>query len=165
MVFSQNDNISKIYTTKFRETRTYFELRLPYQIKRHIKRVFDEDTPYAIKIVEMKLNGSHVPLIFNGSLIESRGDYDTRRTSRGEIKYFLAMYWHIMPDKILWSDERESLVYEINRNSTGCLEIHYRVVYPFPFMTLRKLYNKNIPRNYLSDEYIAIVELPSHENM
>jgi hypothetical protein len=95
-----------------------------------------------------------------GFLYEPYYYFDVRRVNRNETQFFILMAWDKnSAGKLVWNDRRGgNFSYVINEGNRE-LRIRYRVLFPFPFVTLRKLMTKRVPEWAYSPEFEAIVDL------
>jgi len=60
--------------------------------------------------------------------------------------------------KFIWNDGSSYDSYIIREGGKN-LFIRYKIVFPFPFVTVKKLKENNIPENSYSEEYCVSVDL------
>jgi hypothetical protein len=137
------------------------ELRLPYQRNMNNIWVFDEDTALALKILEISVDGEQIFPEFDPILRDYIFSMRIRNTRRGVNVYYMRMVWLLVNSdnvrKFVWNDLRSIDSYIIREGSRN-LFIRYKVVFPFPFVTMRRLRN-NAPEDAYSEEYCVSVDL------
>jgi hypothetical protein len=148
----------------FKYSSPFYILDLPYEIPEGIKFVFEPDTPLAIKIIAMEIDGRKLDPLFNpeGPLIEPRTFVNLARTDRNSSQYHLSMYWHINStnDILYWHDGRVTK-YRLSRGMRE-LKIKYKVVIPSSsdsILLFDNLYKEIIDERYLTNEYWVNIDL------
>jgi len=139
------------------------ELRLPYQRNTRITRVFHEDTELAIIILEMAVDGEQIFSEVSSINSDYRPFMKKKHTKREANIYYMRMIWDAINSKNIqkyeWKDPRTwSRCYTIRKGSKK-LFIKYKIVVPFPFVTIKKLLQYNIPEYVYSEEYCISVDL------
>jgi hypothetical protein len=157
----------------------YYVLNLPYEIGDDIEYVFDEDTPDAIDIIGIWADSfNKLPLISTPVSAGLGRTYFNIRETTEEKKYHISMSW-IIWDHITWGDylfwsngrgfrgfrlEGSTKVYEAVGNTYEIyrgmrqLEIRYRILLPYPSITIDDLFYKTYIENF-SKEYKIIVDI------
>jgi len=150
-----------------------FILHLPYEIGNDIAFIFVEDTPYAIDIIEMRADGEKLLFVDDIRQLETRSYYNIKEVIKDRKKYFIFMQWDQYSNDILrWNDGRglvfnitghnensvDTFSYEISREMK-MLEITYRIVLPYPKLSIENLYDKDYKHKKYTDEYKMIVDL------
>lgn len=156
-VFTQN-----FYELNYERTRYKLELKIPYQLNMKISRIFHEDTILAIKILEMKVDGKQIFPEFDGTQGSNGLKMKTKLVNKKLSIFYMRMIW-IFSDssdikEFTWSDGRSYDSYIIREGSKN-LFIRYKIIFPFPFVTVKKLKENNIPENSYSEEYCVSVDL------
>jgi hypothetical protein len=166
---------SEIIEGNFIRKRLYFfSLDLPYNVKDNVEYIFDEDTPYAIDIIELRADGKelHYNNEFEAGSSNSRRFFRIKKTIDGENEYFITMYWLVVPPfpsmALLWNDGRDIMLWTSNgpqentyviTNEMKILEITYRIVLPYPTLTIDNLYDMDYEYKIFTEEYHMIVNL------
>ncbi|MFP3040753.1 hypothetical protein LQZ19_02920 [Treponema primitia] len=169
---AQSNRIGGIFDTEIIRTPTYFYVNLPYFLNRNVRKVFVPDTPYAIDIINISADGTKLFFTNDPGYTEPSLYYETQNVIRNQNKYFITMYWYkYSNDKLVWSDSRGIIHSKVKRNEAVVtnsiqiekgmkeLRLEYRILLPFPFMTIARLQNNNIPERYYSDNFIVIIDL------
>jgi hypothetical protein len=152
-----------------------FILKLPYEIEDNIEYVFCEDTPYAIDIIEIRADGEKLFFIEDIRDIESRTYFDIQKTIKGKNIYYILMIWDqrsavrtysISGKVLIWNDGRgifqkinpdhSTNSYELLSNIKR-LEIKYRILLPYPSLSLDDLREKTYISNF-TKEYTIVVD-------
>jgi hypothetical protein len=158
---------------KKKEGRFLF-LDLPYEIGDDVNFIFDEDTPYAVDIIEMCADGKKLSFIDDIRPLEARNYFNIEKVTKNRKKYFISMSWDFLySDEVLrWNDGRglifstlgpnESSIgtfsYEISREMK-ILDITYRIVLPYPQLSIENLYDKNYKNKKYTEVYKMIVDI------
>jgi len=89
----------------------YLILNLPYAIGDDDYYVFDEDTPYAIDVIEIYADGKKLDFSDDIRDIKERTYYSTHETTEGQRNIFISMYWTTSDqgDSFRWNDGRGRL--------------------------------------------------------
>jgi len=155
-----------------------FILNLPYNVKENISIIFDEDTPYAIDIIEIYADTKKLSFIEDIRDIGTRTSFRIINISEKKEDYFISMYWYLYGNLLRWNDGRGIIFEKVINNDQASnvlsykpltntyaltrdmkhLVIKYRILYPYPSLTIDDLYNKTNNENY-SNERIMIVDL------
>jgi hypothetical protein len=156
-----------------RKREDLFIINLPYKVEDNIAYVFDEDTPYAIDIIELRADGEKLQYNndFEAGSFNSRRYFHTKGTEKGKREYFIIMDWYAVypfPSMALqWNDGRylmfnnripQENTYVVT-NGMKILEITYRIVLPYPLLTIDNLYDLNYEHKIFTEEYHMIVKL------
>ena len=123
------------------------------------KFVFHEQTPFAIDFIEVLVDGRKQPPRNRWSSnhimgITSINNFGIREVTELQNKYFITMTWRrIGQEGIFWYDGGGPYeLYQVNpRHSRGyyipskskTLEITYRIILPYPSLTIENLFDKN----------------------
>ena len=169
----------EIYKGEFQKYyEGFYILNLPYYIDDNVKYIFEEDTPFAIDIIEILVDDAILPTNFRfefGSLY-SRRSFKIQETTEGINKYYISMCWymvHPLPgEAIFWHDRRGLLKKEIApgefiidlnmyliTQDIKNLEITYRIVLPYPSVTIDNLADLNYNSKLFSNEYKISVDI------
>ena len=158
---------NEIMHVEYSFRNNYFILNLPYEVENDIEIIFAEDTPLATEIMEIWADGVKLSFINDTNVPLGRTYYDIRRKEINKNRYFISMYWRIHQNGILrWNDGRGIIfneiapgmfshmtnTYEINQYIEN-LVILYRIVIPYPTLSINNLYdikynNKIYSKNY-----------------
>ncbi|MDR0322458.1 MAG: hypothetical protein LBI28_13240 [Treponema sp.] len=164
-------------------------LNLPYKIDKNIKLVFDEDTPYAIDIIEIYADAkklSYSDYVYNGH--RERSYFRINPVSDIKNEYYISMFWYAEYDPkyrdwLCWNDGRgliyrgrqpnglpdftepavKANTYELTKGMKH-LVIRYRILLPYSSLTIDDLYNKTYENNF-SDERIMVVDISDVFNL
>lgn len=135
----------------------HFILNLPYKINEGITSVFEEHTPLALDITEIKLDGYPLYFIDDIRPLRAQGYWKSVPVNPGQDIYYISMYWDkIVPNNlqsIRWNDGKglyftrvypvlsqpNTNSYKIERGSRY-LQISYRVQIPENDMPEQGLY-------------------------
>jgi hypothetical protein len=153
---------------------SFFILNLPYEIDNNDLFVFDEDTPYAIDIIKIYADGEELSFIEDIRDVQPRTYYRVHEIITGRRNYFISMYW--MPwysgEVLRWNDGRgifftqltptrlliNIFSYEISRGM-NVLEITYRIVLPYPSLSIENLSDKSYENKRYTREYRIRVDI------
>ena len=153
----------------------HFILRLPYIVGDNIEYIFEEDTPYAIDIIEILADGQMLAFVFDPMSVSSfsRSYFRISKTTEDTREYYISMYWYveylsnISRDAFQWNDGRS--IYFINgvpatntyeiRRGMEFLEITYRIMLPYPTLTIQNLRDPNYENKIFTEEYRMIVDI------
>ncbi len=141
------DNVENI---TFIDMGRYLILKLPYEVNSDCPNVFEEDTPLAIDIIEIKADGNTLSFVDDMNSLDGRTYWKTNSTNPGQQKYFISMYWYKdSADVLRWNDgsgliltEIEPGIFKPSTNSYELirgmqyLEITYRIGIPDDTMPL-----------------------------
>lgn len=152
-----------------------FILNLPYEVGEDIKYVFDGFTPYALDIIEIRADGEKLPFVFYAGIGDTIRDYDIRETIKGKKEYFITMYWYLddTGEQILrWDDSRGFRAKQIEPGLflayTHCyeismgmkvLDITYRVVLPYPSLTIDNLSDVKYENKIYTEVYTITIDI------
>ena len=169
-----NAQSNETVTGKFVKRNNYFILNLPYEIENGVGTVFDEDTPYAIHIIEMRADGERLHFIEDIGVGESRTYFRTHEITEGRREYYISMFWKIQysGEVLRWNDGRGIIfvaiapnmfapttnTYEISRGMKT-LEIRYRIIFPHFSLTVDELYDQITMRRRFSKERRMVVDI------
>lgn len=135
-----------------------YKLSLPYNSPKKHSTVFVEDTPYALDILGIIVDGIPVELEWSGAVYEPYYYFDIRKVNRDETQFFIHMIWgKNSAGKLVWNDKRGGNFSYVIEERNKELRIRYRVLFPFPFVTLRKLMRKRVPEWAYSPEFEVTV--------
>jgi len=159
---------------KYNEWGDYI-LNLPYEVGEDIKYVFDKNTPYAIDIIEIRADGEKLFFVFYPGIGETVRYADIRETIKGKKEYFITMCWYSddRGEQVLrWDDSRGFRAKEIEPGLfqvyTHCyeismgmkvLDITYRIVLPYPSLTIDNLSDVNYEDKIYTKEYTITVDI------
>lgn len=159
MFAQQTQNIS------FEKRGVVFELKLSYQCNIETTKVFHEETTLAIDIIEMSVDGRQIFPEADNILREYIPSMKIKYTWRRTNTFYIRMLWVGSQwagngnfKRFIWNDLRTTNSYIISEGSKN-LFIRYRIVIPFPSVTIDKLQKKYIPEESYSDEYSVCVDL------
>jgi hypothetical protein len=167
---SFNGQMVETVKGEFIKKGRHYVLNLPYEIGDDINYVFDEDTPDAIDIIDIRADGLKLFLISTPNSGQSRTYFNIRETTE-EKKYHISMYWYNWGDVLNWSNGGRSIptrestnafkgvanTYEMSRGMRQ-LEIRYRILLPYSSITTYDLYNKTYIENF-SKDYKMVVDI------
>jgi hypothetical protein len=161
----------KTVTGEFIKDDNYFILELPYEVGDEVKAVFDEDTPLAVDIIEMRADGKRLSFIEDFGVPLSQTGFGAHVTTGGKKEYYIKMFWRPSSRGFAWNDGRGIIGVKVAPNllahktnsyeiSPGMktLEIRYRILLPHPFLTNDELYNQPF-RGNSSEERRMIVDV------
>jgi hypothetical protein len=166
----------EVITGKFvkKKDERFLFLDLPYEIGDDVNFIFDKDTPYAIDIIEMYADGKKLSFIDDIRPLEARSYYNIEEVTENKKKYFISMLWDLLysGEVLRWNDGRglifsklspnESSIgtfsYEISREMK-VLEITYRIVLPYPQLSIENLYDKNYKYKKYTEVYKMTVDI------
>jgi hypothetical protein len=166
-VHAQGD---KTVMGKFIKSGNRFILNLPYEIGDEVRTVFDEDTPLAIDIIEIRADGKQLSFIEDFGTPEGRGSFRVKEIARGENEYYILMIWRLhLGEYLRWNDGRGIIFVEITPNlfahktntyeiSRGmkALEIRYRILLPYPSLKVDELYNQVYTGNFSREKRMMV---------
>ena len=149
-------------------------LNLPYEVEADEDFVFDEDTPFAIDIIEIKADGKKLLFINDPSVNLGRSYYNICKTSNEQKEFFVSMFW--LPiygaGLLRWNDGSGIISTEILPNifsfhtfsyeiSSGMkmLEIKYRIMLQYQNLSIDTLYDKNYKHKRYTKEYNMVVDI------
>jgi hypothetical protein len=142
---------------------SFYVLNLPYNIPTNAYFVFDPDTPSAIKIISMEVDGHNISPLFYpaGPISEPRTYANVIKADKSFQGNYLSMYWSINQgnDFLFWTDGQFNS-YRIAR-SMRVLKIKYKILIPkkyTPFFDI-EVEQKN-DMIYFSCEYTVTVDVP-----
>jgi len=171
--FIINAQGNEIMKGEFIKDGDNFAIKLPYKIGNHIKYVFVEWTTYAIDIIDIRADGIKLSFFHDPSVPNGLPFFRTQKTIKGKDTYFQYMVWKpVFYNKVLtWNDGRGLIFTEIapytSTTSTNSykilrdmniLEIRYRILLPYPSLTLDDIYEKTYIGNF-TKEYTIFVDL------
>jgi hypothetical protein len=168
---------------KWDEWGAEFVLNLPYEIGEDVEYVFDKDTPYAIDIIEIRADGEK--LSFALELLAppySRNYARVKRTIEGKREYYMSMDWTFgwvtiegrrgWVKALFWNDGTGFMFKETEPDygvpwtnsyqiSDGMeiLEITYRIILPYPSLTLNNLRDRNYENKIYTEEYTITIDI------
>ena len=152
-------------------------LNLPYEIEDDVEFIFYDDTPLAIDIIEIYVDGEE--LLFSDNVEIFR--HSNMQTSlnilpiiKDKKEYIIQMQWYLYSNRLLcWyngkgaSSEKLNIfgfevIYPITNaytisNDKKQMVIRYRILFPYSTMTIDDLRNKTYKDNF-SKEKIMIVD-------
>ena len=149
------------------------KLNLPYEIEDDVKFIFNENTPLAIDIIEMRADGETLSIVdgFDPGEAYGRG-FSIRGIVKGKREYLISMYWWgTRYPAFRWYDGRgiigakKSNGYNTHANTyelspgMNVLEIRYRIVIPYPTLDIYNLIDEEYEYKRLTKEYKMIVDL------
>jgi hypothetical protein len=152
---------------------TAYLLRLPYKIDDQIHFIFGEDTPLAIKIIEINVDGEALSYSDDVINVNQRTYLNIIPVQCGQREYFVRMYWYKRNfDIIYWHDGRGIIfreveprlfypkinIYELNKKMKNII-IKYRVLLPYSGITINDLYNGELKDQYYTDEYCVSIDI------
>ena len=154
----KNDNIN-IIEGEFYNIGWHYVLNLPYEIDAPDELVFDEDTPLAIDIIEIYADGTK---LFRTdkilAFVEQQFRFSIHKVNKEKNEYFISMFWiSTVSGKLLWHDGRLHF-YEISKRMKE-LKIKYRIVLPYPDITIENFYDKDYEHKRYTKEYMLCVDL------
>jgi len=152
-------------------------LNLPYEVGDDVEYIFDEDTPYAIDIIEIKADGEKLSFILDLSALPYARRYvNVKEIVEGKKKYFMTMYWfpeYIGEQALRWNDglglffvegtEAGYIApwtnsYQISEGMKT-LEITYRIMLPYPSLSIKNIRDKNYEDKIYTKEYTITVDI------
>ena len=154
----------------------FFVLKLSYLIENNVEHIFDEDNQYIIYIVDMRANGVKLNYVLELSALPSFPQYySIHETTEGRVDYYVYMHWTVADgyffsrDVFQWWDGRgriffeegyepHTYTYEIRRGMEF-LEITYRIMLPYPTLTIQNLRDPNYENKIFTEEYRMIVDI------
>jgi hypothetical protein len=156
---------------EFKKIDGFYILNLPYELEVTDELVFDEDTPYAIDIIEIRTNRRKIYATEYLSFVELRTSFRTHKIEKTE--HFITMFWILVePGKLYWDDGRWTIFVEIAPNNfvyrknaylvskrMKVLEIKYRIILPYPGLSIENLYDINYEHKRYTEEYTLRVDL------
>lgn len=163
-----------------KEDSQLFILNLSYKIRDDVEFVFDEDTPYAIDIIEIYADGNKLSLLNEDWVFRTaRSSFRKHKVTKNKKDYHMSMYWHFYysNNMLCWNDGRGVIfetisgiipnqdvtsritnTYAISREMKQ-LEIKYRIVLPYPSLTIDNLYDLNYEHKIFTEEYSVTVDI------
>jgi hypothetical protein len=144
----------------YKQGRDY-SLNLPYKISDDVEYVFDRNTPLAIDLIHIYVDKKKLEPIDKLLVMTHPQDYFTvHETDKGKNEYYISMHWLLLEydkNKLIWDDGTVRF-YQITRKMKT-MEIKYRIILPFPDMSIRDLYLKDNEKLRFTEEYIVRVDL------
>jgi hypothetical protein len=173
--FCQNFDIKEISFRKYNDC--YYLLDLPYIVSNENYFVFASDTPLAINIIGIFSNGERLSYTDEVLLVESRTYFNLAKTPSQKEKIHMTMWWKRSDnERIYWHDGR-GIIFNpgppgniLNAGKINCYElkkgmqnitIRYKILFPYPNVSINDLYEENQKEEYYSDEYVVSVNLDS----
>lgn len=165
-------NEIEIFKGGFIENNAHiFTLKLPYRVSDEIDSIFNEDTPLAIDIVEIYADGKKLYFVEDRRLIEvnNKPYFRIDRIVERKKEYFIFMDWYLLRSAgvLCWNDGRGLIItdnnvytntYEISRDVKK-LEIKYRIVLPYPTLTIENLFDIKYQDKRYTKSYMIIVNI------
>jgi hypothetical protein len=157
----------------------YFILNLPYEIGDDVKYIFHENTPLAIDIIEIKVDGETLSVVDEFDPGEADYYFHICEVIEGQTEYFIGMRWYPSnPFSFLsglrWYDGRGMIYTDLGPNCFSVsdrtntyeilrgmeiLEIRYRIVLPYPTLNIDNLRDREYENKRFTEEYRIIVRL------
>jgi hypothetical protein len=161
---------SELLRGGFVRRSNYFILNLPYEINDNVEYIFDEDTPYAIDIIEIWADSKKLSFIDDYGAPECRNTFRIYEVIDSKKQYFVSMIWRSEnSDYLRWNDGRGIIFTEIQPNlfshktnsyevhkDTKILKIKYRILLPYSSLKLDDLNNKTYPENFSKEKEIIV---------
>ena len=145
----------------FRKDGWNYIVNLPYQSTRERSKVFSDNFFYALDILEITVDGEPLMQTYGPIIYEESWYIKTRPINKEEKELEFPMLWSIIPgvDEIYYFDRDINNSYKIKKGDKE-LRMKYRIIFPFAFMSLGKLWTKKgIPQSAYSQEYEMAVNL------
>lgn len=154
-----DSNINIIEGEFYKLDNWSYVLNLPYEIDAADEFVFDEDTPYAIDIIEIYINGKKLSGTDNILAFgEQRASFSTHKVNKEKNEYFISMFWmSIESGKLFWDDGR-LYFYQISKQAKE-LKIKYKIVLPYTNITIENFHDKNYKHKRYTNDYVLRVDL------
>jgi hypothetical protein len=171
--FCQNFEIKEISFRKYNDY--YYLLDLPYIVSNKNCFVFESDTPLAITIVGIFSNGKRLSYTDEVLNVQARTYFNLVKTAPREKEKHMTMWWKkIDNETIYWHDGRGIIsnpegspenIWKINcyvlKKGMRNILIRYKILFPYPNVSIVGLYKENQKEEYYSDEYAVSVNLDS----
>ena len=164
---------NEYFTGYFIQSGQYFLLDLPYLIDNSTEYIFDNDTPLAIEIIDIRADGEKLFFIDDIRNISARTYFNINKRNFSGLHY-ITMYWiqWYSGEVIRWNDGRGVIFEETSPNtyilSTNTfeitknmeiIEITYRIVIPNISITINDLIDRNYNVLEFTDIYHILVRL------
>jgi hypothetical protein len=155
-----------------------FILNLSYEIDDSVKFVFDEDTPFAIDVINIIADGKAISFTDDTNVFGARSYYNIQKVDVEKRHYYISMYWFLRcSSELSWNDGRGIIFERISgiltdsdvvapttntyaiTNDIKLLEIKYRILLPYPGITIENLFFKDHDDMHYTNEYVMRVDL------
>jgi len=150
------------------ENSSAWSIKLLYEINDEVEYVFTYWTYFAIDFIDITVDGNKLPVNFSYTIALYNPSMDYRRYELYKVEekkqHFISMLWtRVGIEGIYWEDytmgaSAHSRGYYIPRESK-ILHITYRIILPYPTMTVENLFDKTYKNKIYTKEYKMYVDL------
>jgi len=156
-----------------------FTLNLPYEINDNVQYVFGYNTPWAIDIIDIFVDGKRIPASTDLNLRMVPYDpsirYSINKVTENQKEYYITMYWlRIGTTEMFWEDWTSGIdsknFFSIHSRAYLIpikgkeLNIKYRIILPYPSLTPENLFDKNYELKEFTKEYNLYIDLKAFKS-